>query len=143
MEIYSDTEKLGEVQLKGGNVLNARNIIIATGASPKGLDEHIPVPKVDGGAVIIMECCNQRPLNELLVIGSGAIGQVCIFTMRLASYGGEARDRILVNEDVEISSRALDAFEGQGSSLSLLLCLRQSVKGQKCGPVQRWYCCCF
>ncbi len=96
--------------------VTAKNIIIATGAKPKFLKGLSP-----SDSKIIMgyrEALLPKKLpKKILVIGSGAIGvEFASFYNALGSKVTilEIADRILINEDSEISEFAQKAFEKEG-----------------------------
>ena len=111
-----------EVTVKGKNsiILKSKNIVLATGASPKKLDS---VP-TDGKKIWNYKDALKGLFipNNLLIVGSGAIG------MEFASFYNsigtkvtvvEAMDRILINEDSEISKFAKKSFEKKGIKIIL------------------------
>ena len=111
-----------EVTVEGKNsiILKSKNIVIATGASPKKLDS---VP-TDGKKIWNYKDALKGLFipSSLLIVGSGAIG------MEFASFYNsigtkvtvvEAMDRILVNEDSEISKFAKKSFEKKGIKIIL------------------------
>lgn len=111
-----------EVTVKGKNsiILKSKNIVLATGASPKKLDS---VP-TDGKKIWNYKDALKGLFipSSLLIVGSGAIG------MEFASFYNsigtkvtvvEAMDRILVNEDSEISKFAKKSFEKKGIKIIL------------------------
>jgi len=113
-------------------VVSAKNIILATGARSRtipGIDvgEHIWVAKQ---AMVP----NELP-KSLLIIGSGAIG--IEFASFYRTFGVqvtvvEMLDRILPQEDGEISKLALDAFKKQGMDFHLSTSL-EKVESNKNG----------
>ena len=111
-----------EVTVKGKNsiILKSKNIVLATGASPKKLDS---VP-TDGKKIWNYKDALKGLFipSSLLIVGSGAIG------MEFASFYNsigtkvtvvEAMDRILVNEDSEISKFAKRSYEKKGIKIIL------------------------
>ena len=111
-----------EVTVKGKNsiILKSKNIVLATGASPKKLDS---VP-TDGKKIWNYKDALKGLFipSNLLIVGSGAIG------MEFASFYNsigtkvtvvEAMDRILINEDSEISKFAKKSFEKKGIKIIL------------------------
>jgi len=111
-----------EVTVKGKNsiILKSKNIVLATGASPKKLDS---VP-TDGKKIWNYKDALKGLFipSSLLIVGSGAIG------MEFASFYNsigtkvtvvEAMDRILINEDSEISKFAKKSFEKKGIKIIL------------------------
>ena len=111
-----------EVPVKGKNsiILKSKNIVLATGASPKKLDS---VP-TDGKKIWNYKDALKGLFipSSLLIVGSGAIG------MEFASFYNsigtkvtvvEAMDRILVNEDSEISKFAKKSYEKKGIKIIL------------------------
>ena len=105
-----------QVETKDGKEeLGAENIIIATGAHPL----VIPGIKVDGKQVVTyLEAILQEELpKSALIIGAGAIGME--FATIWNSYGVpvtvvEMLDRVLPNEDEEISKELVKQFKKQG-----------------------------
>jgi dihydrolipoamide dehydrogenase len=106
-----------QVQLnKGGEeTLNAKNIILATGARPREL------PHVQFDHERILSSTSILELKEtpksLLVIGAGAIGVE--FASMFRSFGSEvtvveALPRIVPLEDEEVSSELSKAFKSRG-----------------------------
>ena len=111
-----------EVTVNGKNsiILKSKNIVLATGASPKKLDS---VP-TDGKKIWNYKDALKGLFipSSLLIVGSGAIG------MEFASFYNsigtkvtvvEAMDRILINEDSEISKFAKKSFEKKGIKIIL------------------------
>ena len=109
----------GELEIRDGDVATGRvrapHIIFATGASPK----TIPGVKPDGEVIwTAKEAMVPESLpDSLLVIGSGAIG--IEFASFYRSFGTkvtviEQLDRILPQEDREISAAAKRYFEKRG-----------------------------
>ncbi|PLX86224.1 MAG: pyridine nucleotide-disulfide oxidoreductase, partial [Desulfuromonas sp.] len=98
-----------------GNELSARNIIIATGASPY-------VPPIKGIEQIdYLTSDNLWALRELpqklIVLGGGPIG--CEMTQAFARLGSrvvqiEMGDRIVPREDPEVSDYLVETFEREG-----------------------------
>lgn len=105
-----------QVETKDGNEeIGAENIIIATGAHPL----VIPGIEVDGKQVVTYkEAILQEELpKSALIIGAGAIGME--FATIWNSYGVpvtvvEMLDRVLPNEDEEISKELDKQFKKQG-----------------------------
>ena len=111
----------GRVQVTGKSgtqIIEAKHIIIATGARPRTL----PGLEPDGERIWTYKEAMIPPAmpKSLLVVGSGAIG------IEFASFYGqmgaevtvvEILDRILPVEDAEISELARKAFEGQGMTI--------------------------
>ena len=96
--------------------VTGKNIIIATGAKAKFLKGLSPEDseKIMGYRQALMP--NKLP-EKLLVIGSGAIGvEFASFYNAMGSDVTilEVADRILINEDKEISEFAQKSFENQG-----------------------------
>jgi dihydrolipoamide dehydrogenase len=97
---------------EGTNTLKAKNIIIATGARPF----IIPGVEVDGEQVVTYkEAILQEKLpKSVVIIGAGAIGVE--FATIWNSYGVEVTivemlDRVVPNEDPEISKELAKAFK--------------------------------
>lgn len=104
----------------GHKTLTAKHIIIATGASAR----ELPYVKADGERIwLARHAMTPKFLpTKLLVIGSGAIG------MEFASFYNtlgcdvtvvEICERILPQEDAEISKLAQKSFEKQGIKFAL------------------------
>jgi dihydrolipoamide dehydrogenase len=96
-------------------VLTARNIILATGSTPR----RIPNVEVDGQAVLTSdELLELRQMPEhLLVLGSGAVGVE--FASLYRSFGCEVTvvellDRLVPNEDEEVSKEFERVFKRRG-----------------------------
>lgn len=127
----------GKVKVKPDNgkdqTLTAKNIMIATGARAREMD-HL---KVDGKRIwTYRHAMTPKEMPEsLLVIGSGAIGME--FASFYSDLGAEVtvvemEDRILPQEDEEVSKAALKAFKGQGISFHLSASVEE-LKTQKSG----------
>jgi len=105
-----------EVQGEGGTQkLNAKNIILAMGSTPKDLP-HI---KADGKRIINSD--HILKLTEvpksMLVIGAGAVG--CEFASLLADFGSEvtlleALGRVLPGTDADVSAVLTRSFSKRG-----------------------------
>ena len=116
--VINGTAKLvepGVLAVEGHENVTASHIILATGARAKVLP-HLKVddPRVWTYREAMMP--DQIP-DRLLVVGSGAIGME--FASFFADMGSdvtvvEALDRILPNEDKDISKEALKLFKRQG-----------------------------
>lgn len=109
----------GRVQVEGqdgkSTVIGARNIIVATGARPR----ELPGLKPDGVRIwTSREALSTRQMpKSLIVIGAGAIGME--FASFYASFGAEvtvleAQDRVLPQEDLDISAHVAKAYQSQG-----------------------------
>ena len=103
---------------KGEEVLEAPNVVIATGARARNL----PDLEADGKRVWHYKHALQPPHmpERLLVIGSGAIGiEFASFynTLGANTTVVEVMDRILPVEDEEISAFARKRFEKQGMTI--------------------------
>ena len=96
-------------------VLQAKNIIIATGSRPRSL----PILKIDGDRVWSSDHAvypKELP-KSLAIVGAGAIGME--FADVYNSFGTkvtiiEALDRVLPNEDAESSAAVAAAFKKRG-----------------------------
>ena len=108
----------GKVAVKGDGgerVLEAKNVIIATGSRAKDL----PILKFDGDRVWSSDNAvfpSAMP-ESLAVIGAGAVGME--FADVYASFGAkvtviEALDRVLPNEDEESSAAVTRSFKKRG-----------------------------
>jgi dihydrolipoamide dehydrogenase len=103
---------------KGTEELEAKNIVLATGARAR----ELPGLEADGDLVWTYRHALQPPRmpKELLVIGSGAIGiEFASFynTLGAKTTVVEVMDRILPVEDAEISALAKKSFEKQGMTI--------------------------
>ena len=103
---------------KGTEELQAKNIILATGARAR----ELPGLEADGKRVWTYKHALQPPHmpKKLLVIGSGAIGiEFASFynTLGAETTVVEVMDRILPIEDAEVSAFAKKAFEKQGMKI--------------------------
>ncbi len=103
---------------KGTEELQAKNIILATGARAR----ELPGLEADGDRVWTYKHALQPPHmpKKLLVIGSGAIGiEFASFynTLGAETTVVEVMDRILPVEDAEISTFAKKSFEKQGMKI--------------------------
>ncbi len=107
----------GKVRV-GDTVLEARNIVVATGARAR----ELPGLEADGDRVWTYKHALQpkRMPKKLLVIGSGAIG--IEFASFFNTLGAEVTvvevmDRILPVEDAEIAAFAKKQFQKQGMTI--------------------------
>src|SRR5512137_1661489 len=98
-----------------GQVLDARNIIIATGARPRSL----PGMTVDGQKIITYRQALELTIapKRLVVVGAGAIGMEFAYVFR--SYGAEVTviemlPHVLPLEDDETATEVARAFKKQG-----------------------------
>lgn len=108
----------GQLQVRNGDevqILEARNLLIATGSEPRSL----PGIEIDGVSVVTNEEILSLPEQpkSLAVIGSGAVGVE--FASMFASFGTrvslfEILPRILPMEDEEISIELAKAFRKRG-----------------------------
>jgi len=103
---------------KGTEELEAKNIILATGARAR----ELPGLEADGDLVWTYKHALTPPRmpKKLLVIGSGAIGiEFASFyhTLGADTTVVEVMDRILPVEDAEISAFAKKSFEKQGMKI--------------------------
>jgi len=103
---------------KGTEELEAKNIVLATGARAR----ELPGLEADGDLVWTYRHALQPPRmpKDLLVIGSGAIGiEFASFynTLGARTTVVEVMDRILPVEDAEISAFAKKSFEKQGMTV--------------------------
>jgi dihydrolipoamide dehydrogenase len=107
--------KLVVTSEKGEQVLTAKNIVIATGARARTL----PGIEMDGEHIIAYReamTLGQQP-RSLVVIGAGAIGVE--FASFYRALGTEVTvveflDRLVPNEDEEVSAELLRAFKKRG-----------------------------
>ena len=103
------------IKLSDGNSISSNKIIIATG----GRSKDIPAFKVDGEIIITSKeamILEKIPKN-LVIIGAGAIGVE--FAHLYNAFGSkvtliEGLDRIVPNEDVEISKELEKLFKSRG-----------------------------
>ena len=121
----------GEVTIKGDTTLtlNSKNIVIATGASARTLNGI----ETDGKRVWNYKDALKGLFvpKKLLIVGSGAIGME--FASFYNSIGSkitvvESMDRILLNEDIEVSKFANKSFVGKGINIILNSNLETIVK---------------
>ncbi|MHB8572804.1 MAG: dihydrolipoyl dehydrogenase [Candidatus Dormibacteria bacterium] len=105
----------GKVSVDGKDVLETRNIIIATGARARS----IPGVDVDGKSVITSrEALDlQQAPGSICIVGGGAIG--CEFAYLLNAYGTEVHQvellpRLVPLEDEESSAALEKSFKAQG-----------------------------
>ena len=122
---------LGEVTINGDTTLtlNSKNIVIATGASARTLNGI----ETDGKRVWNYKDALKGLFvpKKLLIVGSGAIGME--FASFYNSIGSkitvvESMDRILINEDIEISRFANKSFINKGIDIILNSNLETIVK---------------
>ncbi|MCH2133953.1 MAG: dihydrolipoyl dehydrogenase [Phycisphaerales bacterium] len=97
------------------STVTADRIMIATGAAPRGL----PFAPFDGKTIISSHEAMVLPEQpeSLIVVGSGAIGMEFAYfynAMGTKVTVIEMLDRILPNEDHDVSAAALKAFKKQG-----------------------------
>ena len=101
-----------------GNVIEAKNIIIATGSRPRA----IPTLPVDGDRIISSResiVLTDLPAS-MVIIGGGAIGVE--FAYIYAMYGVEVTivellPRLVPNEDEDISAQLERSFKSQGMNI--------------------------
>jgi mercury(II) reductase len=103
----------------GDQVVTAKKIIIATGSLPSAP----PIPGLaETGYITNIEALELEKIPErLAIIGGGAVGVE--FAQIFSSFGArvhiyEALERILFNEDEEISGMLVDLFSKQGITVS-------------------------
>lgn len=122
---------LGEVTINGDTtlILKSKNIVIATGASARTLNGI----ETDGKRVWNYKDALKGLFvpKKLLIVGSGAIGME--FASFYNSIGSkitvvESMDRILINEDIEISRFANKSFINKGIDIILNSNLETIVK---------------
>ncbi|MBG81473.1 MAG: dihydrolipoyl dehydrogenase [Phycisphaerae bacterium] len=102
----------------GGEVISnitCNNIMIATGAAPRGL----PFASFDGKTILSSQDAMVLPEQpeSMIVVGSGAIGMEFAYfynAMGTKVTVIEMMDRIFPNEDAEVSKEAMKAFKKQG-----------------------------
>ena len=121
----------GEVTINSDTTLtlNSKNIVIATGASARTLNGI----ETDGIRVWNYKDALKGLFvpKKLLIVGSGAIGME--FASFYNSIGSkitvvESMDRILLNEDIEVSQFAYKSFVGKGINIILNSNLETIVK---------------
>ncbi|MDK3016404.1 dihydrolipoyl dehydrogenase [Pseudodonghicola flavimaris] len=116
---------------KGSEELEAKNIILATGARARTL----PGLEADGDLVWTYKHALNPPRmpQKLLVIGSGAIGiEFASFfhTLGAETTVVEVMDRVLPVEDAEISAFAKKQFVKQGMTIMEKSMVKQLDRGQ-------------
>ena len=116
---------------KGTEDLQAKNIILATGARAR----ELPGLEADGDLVWTYKHALQPPQmpKKLLVIGSGAIGiEFASFyhTLGAETTVVEVMDRILPVEDAEISAFAKKQFVKQGMTIMEKASVKQLDRGK-------------
>ncbi len=116
---------------KGSEDLEAKNIILATGARARNL----PGLEADGDLVWAYRdaLVAKRMPKKLLVIGSGAIGiEFASFfnTLGADTTVVEVMDRILPVEDAEVSAFAKKAFVKQGMKIHEKTTVKKLDRGQ-------------
>ena len=98
--------------------LTSKRVLVATGAQPRGL----PGVEFDGDKIITSKEAMTLPTQpaKLLIVGSGAIGMefACFYN----AFGTkvtviEMLDRVLPNEDAEVSAVVAKSFTKQGIEL--------------------------
>jgi len=100
------------INLSNGDLITAKNIIVATGGRPK----QIPTFKTDGKTIITSKeamVLDEIP-KELVIVGAGAIGVE--FAHLYNTFGSnvtlvEGLDRIVPNEDENISEELTNIFK--------------------------------
>ncbi|MGR3759592.1 dihydrolipoyl dehydrogenase [Roseobacteraceae bacterium NS-SX3] len=116
---------------KGSEELQAKNIIVATGARAR----ELPGLEADGDLVWTYRHALVPPRmpKKLLVVGSGAIGiEFASFynTLGCETTVVEVMDRILPVEDAEISKLAKKAFQKQGMKIMEKAMVKQLDRGK-------------
>ena len=123
--VFDDVATLGarkgesrEVVLAGGQVLAAKNVILATGARARSL----PGIEADGKTILTYReaMVPETMPKSLVIIGSGAIGSEFAsfyLDMGVEVTLVEAMDRILPVEDAEISDFVKKAFIKRGMKI--------------------------
>ena len=116
---------------KGTDELQAKSIIIATGARAR----ELPGLEADGDLVWTYKHALQPPRmpKKLLVIGSGAIGiEFASFynTLGADTTVVEVMDRVLPVEDAEISAFAKKSFAKQGMKIMEKSMVKQLDRGK-------------
>ena len=117
--VFKDTVRLSGpneiVLLQSGQILRAQNILIATGSNP------IKLPFLDYMLPGVLDSKGGLQLTEapksMIIIGAGAIGME--FATIFSAYGTaisviEAQDRVLPNEDADISALIQECYEKRG-----------------------------
>ena len=119
VEIINGTAKLAggtKVTIApGGQTIEAVNLIIATG----GVARSLPNVPVDGDRILTSREALElkQPPASILIVGAGPIGAE--FGYLLRTYGSEVTivellDRVLPNEDVDVSRAVERSFKEQG-----------------------------
>jgi dihydrolipoamide dehydrogenase len=108
-----------EVVIDEGTVVQARHILIATGSKPAGLPFAKFGKRINTSdeALAYEECP-----KHLVVIGAGAVGlELGMIWNRLGAKVTvlEVMDRILLGFDLDMTKKALKAFEAQGIEIRL------------------------
>lgn len=117
------------ISIDGKISVTAKNIIIATGSVARKIDNNPDLWYASDAM------WNEKTPKSLLIIGSGAIGmEFASFYTELGTKVtvAEIADKILINEDDEISSMAQDIFVKQGISImtkSTVKVLKKVVDG--------------
>lgn len=108
------------IQVEGGEALTARNLLIATGSSPRVL----PGLEFDGTKVLSSDdfLLSNRLPQSICIIGGGAIG--CEFSYVLSSLGVsvtivEMTSHLLPYEDEEVAKTLASSFKKRGISVQL------------------------
>ena len=132
---FESTNKLGISDEKGKKIdtIEAKNIIIATGARPKS----VPSIQVDNEMIITSTEAMILPTQpkELIVVGAGAIGiEFAYFYSVLGTNVTviEMMDNILPIEDKEVSKELEKSFKKRGVKiLTKAAVTKAEVKGNK------------
>jgi dihydrolipoamide dehydrogenase len=116
---------------KGVEELQAKNIIVATGARAR----ELPGLEADGDLVWTYKHALAPPRmpKKLLVIGSGAIGiEFASFynTLGADTTVVEVLDRVLPVEDAEVSAFAMKSFQKQGMTIMQKAMVKQLDRGK-------------
>jgi dihydrolipoamide dehydrogenase len=98
-----------------GDLIEARNVIIASGAAPRSLPGLVP----DGDRILTSReaLALRRPPKSIVIVGGGAIGVEFGYLYR--SYGAEvtiveALPHLLPNEDEDVSRQLERSFTSMG-----------------------------
>ena len=126
--------------LDNGELVEYKNLIIATGSSPRIIESYEP----DGDIIWTYKEAIRPNIvpKSMIIIGSGAIGIefACFYNALGCDVTVlEAKERILLNEDEEIAAVARKAFEKSGIKFIANVKLSNSCKKDKNGVIVSFY----